>query len=151
MGDVKTGARRAVLPLHYQAMRELSSWRMDTPYDRDDDFIFASVRMNGTQPVTPDMMLTKVVRPALKRAGITGKTVGWHTFRHSLATNLRSMGVDIKVAQEIMRHANVPIILDIYTQAISSERREASMLHTERLIGMEPPEVPASKRSVPLV
>jgi hypothetical protein len=32
--------------------------------------------------------------------------IGWHNFRHSLVTNLRAMGVDVKVAQELLRHAN---------------------------------------------
>jgi site-specific recombinase XerD len=38
------------------------------------------------------------IRPALKAAGITGK-VGWHTFRHSLATILKSHGEDVKTVQ----------------------------------------------------
>jgi len=42
-----------------------------------------------------------------------GKVIGWHSFRHSLATNLRSMGVDVKVAQELLRHANSRITLDL--------------------------------------
>ena len=33
---------------------------------------------------------------------------GWHSFRHPLATNLRSLGVDIKVAQKLMRHYQLP-------------------------------------------
>jgi site-specific recombinase XerD len=52
------------------------------------------------------MLLRKVIRPALERAKITGKLIGWHSFRHSLATKLRSLGVDVKVAQELLRHAN---------------------------------------------
>lgn len=34
------------------------------------------------------------------------KTIGWHSFRHGLATMLRRKGVDIKTAQELLRHAN---------------------------------------------
>ena len=67
-----------------------------------------------------------ICRPALARAQVTGKIVGWHTFRHSLATNLRSLGVDIKVAQELLRHANSRITLDVYTRAISATKREAN-------------------------
>lgn len=50
------------------------------------------------------MMLVKVVLPALKRANVTGKVVGWHTFRHSLATKLRSLGIDVKTSQGLLRH-----------------------------------------------
>ena len=39
----------------------------------------------------------------------------------SLATNLRSLGVDVKVAQELLRHANSRITMDVYTRAVSAE------------------------------
>ncbi len=58
-GDVKTAASKKPLPLHEPALRELSAWRATTPYSRDGDFIFPSVRMNGTQPLSPDMVLKK--------------------------------------------------------------------------------------------
>ena len=70
----------------------------------------------------------------MKRAGISGKIVGWHTFRHSLGTNLRALGVDVKVGQELLRHANAKIILDLYTQAISSQKREANAKVVEMLL-----------------
>ena len=60
------------------------------------------------------------------RAGIKGKAIGWHSFRHSLATNLRAAGVDLKTAQELLRHANSRITLDVYTRAISATKREAN-------------------------
>jgi len=52
------------------------------------------------------MVMNKIIRPLLPQAGIVGKVIGWHSFRHPLATNLRSMGVDVKVAQELLKHAN---------------------------------------------
>lgn len=30
----------------------------------------------------PDMVLKKIIRPAPVRAGITGKVIAWHSFRH---------------------------------------------------------------------
>lgn len=127
-GKLKTEASKKPLPLHAAAMRELSSWRAATLYAGDDDFLFPSVRKNGTQPLTPDMLLVKIVRPALKRALVVGKVVGWHTFRHSPATNLRSLGVDVKVAQELLRHANSRVTLNVYTHGVSAEKRAAAML-----------------------
>jgi hypothetical protein len=56
----------------------------------------------------------------------------WHSFRHSLATNLRAAGVDLKTAQEHLRHANSRITLEVYTRAISSTKREVN----ERVIQM---------------
>ena len=56
-------------------------------------------------------------------------------FRHSLATNLRSMGMDIKVAQELLRHANSRITLDLYTHAVLIDKREASNKQLDMLMG----------------
>ena len=36
--------------------------------------------------------------------------------------------MDVKTAQELLRHANAKITLDLYTQAVSSQKREASTL-----------------------
>jgi hypothetical protein len=47
--------------------------------------------------------------------------------RHSLATNLKSLGVDIKVAQELMRHSSCRTTLDVYTRAVDQQKREASL------------------------
>jgi site-specific recombinase XerD len=77
----------------------------------------SSVRNEGKTPVTPDMILQKVIRPALVRAKITGKVIGWHSFRHSLATNLRASGADLKTAQELLRHANSRITLEVTDQS----------------------------------
>jgi integrase len=66
-----------------------------------------------------------------------GKQIGWHSFRHSLATNLRSLGVDIKVAQELMRHASCRTTLDVYTRAVDQQKREASLKVMELMLPRE--------------
>ena len=91
------------------------------------DFLFPSIRYKGAKPLSPDSILEKSIRPALQREGIAGKRIGWHSFRHSLGTNLRSLGVDIKVAQELLRHASCRTTLDVYTRAVDQQKREASL------------------------
>jgi hypothetical protein len=66
------------------------------------------------------------IRPALERAGIQDKVIGWHSFRYSLATNLRAAGVDLKTARELLRQAKSRITLEVYTRAISATKREAN-------------------------
>jgi site-specific recombinase XerD len=66
---------------------------------------------------------------------IVGKTINWHSFRHSLATKLAVHGVDVKVAQELLRHPNSRITLDLYTRAVSSEKRAASGKKFDLLMG----------------
>jgi integrase len=134
IGVTKTAASAKPVPLSPQVASALREWSKVTPYKRPGDFLFPSLRANGKIPVWPDMILQKVIRPAAKEAGITGKVIGWHTFRHSLGTNLRFLGVDVKVAQELLRHANARITLDLYTQAVSSQKREASAKVVEMLL-----------------
>ena len=107
-------------------------WRNESRYDRDEDFVFASDRAKGLKPLTPDMILKRCIRPALSKAGIRGKVIGWHSFRHSLATNLRSLGVDVKIAQDLLRHANSRTTMDVYTHAVSAQKHEA----TEKVVEM---------------
>lgn len=133
-GAVKTEASGKPVPLHQSVCDVLAEWRGESAYKAEDSFLFPSLRKNGEQPLMPDMVLKKIVRPALVRAGITGKIIGWHSFRHSLATNLRSLGVDVKIAQELLRHANSRTTMDLYTHAVSTDKRVASQRQIELLL-----------------
>jgi len=68
--------------------------------------------------------LETVRKPAVQKAGIS-KRVGWHTFRHSYTTLLKNNGEDIKVVQELLRHANARVTMDVYAQAMMPAKRAA--------------------------
>jgi len=51
--------------------------------------------------------------------------IGWHTFRHSYASQLKANGEDVNVVQESLRHANSRITLDTYAQAGFPAKRQA--------------------------
>jgi len=70
------------------------------------------------------MVMRKQINPVAHKLGIN-KRVGWHTFRHTYSTLLKSTGADLKVMQELMRHASVMLTLNHYTQAMTPAKRAA--------------------------
>jgi site-specific recombinase XerD len=60
--------------------------------------------------------LQKAVKVVVDRAGIT-KRVSCHTFRHCFATHLLENGVNIRVVQELMGHADVKTT-EVYTHVM---------------------------------
>jgi site-specific recombinase XerD len=64
------------------------------------------------------------VRPAAVKAGIA-KTIGWHTFRHSVGSLLGQRGENVKVVQELLRHPSSKITQDVYQQADQAAKRSA--------------------------
>ena len=80
--------------------------------------------MRGKQPYWPDNLMKRHIRPVAKAIGIH-KRVGWHTFRHTFGTLLKANGEDVKTVQELLRHANSRITLEVYTQATTSNKRAA--------------------------
>ncbi|MDV5165648.1 MAG: tyrosine-type recombinase/integrase, partial [Candidatus Scalindua sp.] len=63
--------------------------------------------------------LQKAVKVAVDRAKIT-KRVSCHTFRHSFATHMLENGVNIRIVQELMGHADVKTT-EIYTHVMDKD------------------------------
>ncbi len=131
VGRCKTEISRKPVPLDPWIAEELLTWKRATPYNQPEDWVFASTRMRGKQPYSPDSLLKRQIRPAVKRAKIL-KHVGWHTFRRTLSTLLKSNGEDIKVVQELLRHATIKMTLEVYAQAVTPAKRQAQ----SRVVGM---------------
>lgn len=60
----------------------------------------------------------------LKRAGLPPMHL--HDLRHSAATLLRKMGVDLKVIQEILEHSSMDMTANVYSHVLPSMQQEAS-------------------------
>jgi integrase len=69
-------------------------------------------------------IMKRHIRPVATEVGIH-KNTGWHTFRHTFGTLLKANGEDVKTVQELLWHANSRITLDVYTQAVTSNKRAA--------------------------
>lgn len=128
---LKTEASRAGLPLQPELAEVLMKWREETPHSGDSDWVLASPWTEGKTPIWLDTVLQKYIQPAAKRAGIEGQ-IGWHTFRRSLASLLVAMKEHPKVAQELLRHANPRITMELYAQADQDSKR-AAQKHTSAL------------------
>jgi len=124
VGNCKTEASAKPVPMDSYMAEDLLRWRRQSDYASDDDFVFASETMKGKQPYWPDNLMKRHIRPIARANGIN-KNIGWHTFRHSFGTLLKANGEDVKTVQELLRHANSRITLDVYTQALSTNKRAA--------------------------
>jgi hypothetical protein len=93
-------------------------WRKRSTYIKPDDWVFVSKRYRGRRPYWGQAILRKYIRPVAQCVGIQ-KRFGWHTFRHTYSTLLRSVGTEFKVMQELLRHSSLRSTLDVYTQAVT--------------------------------
>jgi len=124
VSDTKTEVSKKLVPLHLHQLEDLKAWRKEAPYPADDAWVFASHRNKGRRPYWPHMILRRHIQPLAKRLGIE-KTIGWHTFRRTYASLLKANGEDVKVVQELCRHANPNTTLGLYAQAFSDDARKA--------------------------
>jgi integrase len=92
------------------------------------------------QPYWPGTLNRWHLQPAVKAAGIEGR-IGWHTFRRTYATLLNANGEDVKTVQELLRHANSLVTMNLYAQAITEVKRKAQ----SRLVSMLLNETPQNE------
>lgn len=134
VGDCKTEASRQPIPVDERVAADLWLWRETSNYSQPGDWVFASPRARGRLPFWPDVVMQKVIKPAAERAGIH-KNVRWHTFRHSYASLLIANGENVKVVQELMRHASSRFTLDVYSQARMVAKHQAQQRLAAMVLG----------------
>jgi integrase len=121
-GKPKTPASMAVVPLDAALATILLEHRRKTAPESESAWMFFNP-LTG-KPWRPHRIQQRYIRPVGE--AVTGDpNIGWHTFRHSYSSMLRSLGVDLKVQQELLRHTDVRFTLNTYTQADKSQKREA--------------------------
>jgi integrase len=122
--DVKTKYSRKKVPLDPQLAEVLLNFRTHQAVAiGTGDWIFANP--DTGKPWLPYHIQQDYIRPAAIAAGL-GDGVGWHAFRHSYSTLLRHLKVDVKVQQELLRHADIRTTLNTYTVAVSDDLRDAN-------------------------
>lgn len=127
--EVKTRYSNKAIPLDPVLASMLLSYRRQAG---PGNWVFPSSRTD--RPWWPWTIQRNHLLPAGIKAGL-GR-IGWHTFRHSYSTMLRALRVDVKVQQELLRHADIRTTLNIYTQAVPEALRKAN----SRVVQMVLPE-----------
>ena len=129
-GDTKTEASKKPIPLDPDLATKLLNHREQSVYVQSTDFVFAG---DSGKPRWQETILADHIKPAAAAAKIPGK-VGWHTLRHTYSSLLRDLATDVKVQQELLRHADIFTTLNIYTQAVSTKKRKAARRAVKALL-----------------
>ncbi len=124
VGRCKTESSQKPVPLHPLLGEALLNWRETCNFTGSDDWIFASRLHKGRSPYWGACILRRYIRPVAESLKIQ-KRIGWHTFRHTYSTLLRSVGAEFKVMQELMRHSTLRTTMDVYTQAVAPAKHAA--------------------------
>ncbi len=116
-GDEKNG-EGSEIPLRADLVAELRQW-VD---DKRSDFTGVPDEFNQQPLFAVPASLLRVLNLDLKAAGIPkkdhrGRTVDVHAMRTTLATMLNKSGVAPRTAQEIMRHSDIRLTMEAYTDA----------------------------------
>jgi len=124
VGLCKTESSQKPVPAHNDLVEALREWHGQTPYQSSESWVFASPANQGRWPYLAPQIMRRHILPVARKLGIT-KRIGWHTFRHTYSTLLRSTGAELKIMQELLRHSTIRVTLDTYTQAVTAEKRTA--------------------------
>jgi integrase len=126
VGEPKTRTSKAPVPVIRPVAVFLERYRSALGNPQT-GWIFATPK---GRPLHIDNLTRRTIQPALKGAGIEWH--GWHAFRRGLATNLQRLGVPIKVAQAILRHAEFGTTANLYVKTVDADAVEAmAKLETE--------------------
>jgi integrase len=145
--STKTQASKCTVPMHPALAEVLKAWQSETPYNKPNDFVFASFKLHGKKPRTGSMIVEDYIRPAaIKAGGITvqdGSTYdkygnlierfGFHCFRHTLASFLLSQGNNPVLIKNLLRWSKISM-LDVYGHVMPDEKIAAQGSMLERIM-----------------
>jgi site-specific recombinase XerD len=97
------GDKERVVPLADEAVAALRGYlahRVPSESRR----LFVSAR--GGHPVH-NRTIARMVQTVIGKAGLTGKGISTHKFRHTFATQLIRRGVDVRTVQELLGHSSL--------------------------------------------
>lgn len=102
--QMKSKTSKAIIPLANPLKHSLIEWFKKNPYEK------VICDIDGYY-INPNVLSLDIKKLA-KNLGIS---FHFHMLRHTFATNLVNSNVDLKTAQELMRHSNINTTMSIYT------------------------------------
>jgi integrase len=146
----KNNLALAPVPMHPVLANFLRQWRAQSPYWKDEDWIFPSLTSDGRIPRSASTAAKDYLRPAAVYAGVieegSSKRFGWHNLRHSLAEFLAGK-VDAVVTMKLLRHKRLATAAERYQHKVTSKQRNAQGMFLKAIGKMGPSGVNAKKKS----
>jgi integrase len=118
----KTEAGERLVPLFLSARKALIGRKLETDYNRPEDFVFGTTV--GT-PMEPGNFVRREYKPALERAGLP--MFRFHDLRHFAVSALIAQHADIKLLQAIAGHSSAAMTLDVYGHLMTDRITEAAL------------------------
>jgi integrase len=120
--DVKTEYSGRAMSIDPAMLVVLKTWRQETQFSADGDWVFASPLKLGRLPWSYPWVW-RVFTKAAEAAGIGHLST--HTMRHSYRSWLDAVGTPMAVQQKLMRHASITTTMNIYGDVVTDEMAEA--------------------------
>lgn len=111
--EMKSKKSRAIIPFPEILKEPLKEWFKQNPYDK----VVCDIEGYYINP-------TALSNDVKAIAGKLGIYFNFHMLRHTYATNLINHEVDVKTAQELMRHSNFNTTLSLYTHVGEDHKKQ---------------------------
>lgn len=135
---LKSKKSRRVLPLPEVAARALFAWQRAQQSEEQtaggrwgSNTLGLVFTTRYGKPIEPST-INRTLLVLAKRCGL--RELHPHALRHSCATFLKAMDVDVVVIRDILGHSQLSVTADIYTHVLAPELREA-IKRMDRLMG----------------
>jgi integrase len=109
---LKTEASRTNLPIPDELVDLLRQWHSVTPFNKADDWVFASPYTKGKRPFWPAQLLKKHIKPTALAAGLP--SIGWHSFRHTVSAWGKEAGLKLEDVKTLLRHEDIATTSNVY-------------------------------------